>query len=48
MITIVEYGEPKGGVIINLAGGKRLISFAIDKGSSQQIPNKKPSQNKYQ
>jgi len=34
--------------IINLAGGKVLISLAIDNGSSQHKPKKNPIQNKYQ
>ena len=45
---IVEKGVGNGTGVINLAGGKELISFAIDKGSSQQSPSKKPIQNRYQ
>lgn len=43
IIKIVEIGAGKGVGIINLAGGKLLISFAIDNGSSQHKPNKNPN-----
>ena len=47
-IMIVEKGVGNGTGVINLAGGKGLISFAIDKGSSQHSPSKKPTQKRNQ
>jgi len=45
---MVEKGGGSGGGVINLAGGKSLTSFAIDKGSSQHKPSKKPTQKRIQ
>jgi hypothetical protein len=48
IINMDENGDGNGGGIIKLAGGNRLISFAIVNGTSHNTPKIKPIQNKYQ